>query len=92
MANKIVDNLGPWGPGWRPEDAIRERIASGDLQPNEHLVEADLARVLGVGRPAVRTALARLEQEGLVHHVRHRGARVRLVGKRESSASSTGRS
>ena len=41
-----------------------------------------MARELGVGRSAVRTALARLEHEGLVEHERHRGARVRLVGAR----------
>jgi DNA-binding GntR family transcriptional regulator len=40
--------------------------------------------MMGVGRSAVRTALARLEQEGLVQHVRHRGTRVRLVDKREA--------
>ena len=32
----------------------------------------------------MRTALARLEQEGLVEHERHRGARVRLVDEREA--------
>ena len=37
-----------------------------------------------MGRSAVRTALARLEHEGLVEHERHRGARVRLVGAREA--------
>ncbi len=86
MVNKIVDNLEPWpaAPDPHPENAIRQRIITGALQPNEHLVEADLAKVLGVGRSAIRTALARLEQEGLVQHVRHRGARVRLVGKREA--------
>ncbi len=68
----------------RPEDEIREAIVTGRLQPNERLVEADLARALGVGRTAVRTALARLEQEGLVQHVRNRGARVRLVDEREA--------
>jgi DNA-binding GntR family transcriptional regulator len=37
-----------------------------------------------VGRSVIRTALVRLEQEGLVEHERHRGARVRLVGEREA--------
>jgi DNA-binding GntR family transcriptional regulator len=50
MADKIVDN-------W-----LREAIASGRLQPNQRLVEAELTQQLGVGRSAVRTALARLEQ------------------------------
>ena len=57
---------------------------TGRFQPSERLVEADLAQVLGVGRSAVRTALARLEHEGLIEHERHRGARVRLVEAREA--------
>jgi DNA-binding GntR family transcriptional regulator len=68
----------------RVEEHLRAAIVSGDFQPNEHLVEAEVARRYGVGRAAVRTALARLEQEGLVQHVRNRGARVRLVDLREA--------
>ncbi len=64
--------------------ALREAIVAGRLQPNERLVEADLSEALGVGRAAVRTALVRLEQEGLVERERHRGAKVRLVGEREA--------
>jgi DNA-binding GntR family transcriptional regulator len=70
-----------------PEDgyaALRAAIVEGRLQPNERLVEASLTRTLGIGRAGVRTALARLEQEGLVEHERHRGARVRLVDEREA--------
>jgi DNA-binding GntR family transcriptional regulator len=69
----------------RPEDVLREAIVSGRLQPSERLTEAELATWLGVGRSAVRTALARLEHEGLVEHERHRGARVRVVGVREAA-------
>ncbi|MGZ4236482.1 MAG: GntR family transcriptional regulator, partial [Solirubrobacteraceae bacterium] len=68
----------------RPEDELRDAIVSGRLQPNERLIETDLARTLGVGRSAVRTALVRLEQEGLVEHERNRGARVRLIDKDEA--------
>jgi DNA-binding GntR family transcriptional regulator len=68
----------------RPEDRLREAIVTGRFQPSERLIETDVARELGVGRSAVRTALARLEHEGLVEHERHRGARVRLVGSREA--------
>lgn len=75
MVDKIADN---------PEALLREAIVSGRLQPNERLVEADLTRRLGVGRSAVRTALVRLEQEGLVSHERHRGARVRLIASGEA--------
>ncbi len=44
----------------------------------------ELTRALGVGRSAIRTALARLEHEGLVEHEPHRGARVRLVAESEA--------
>jgi DNA-binding GntR family transcriptional regulator len=78
MVDKIVDNPA------RPEDELRAAIVSGRLQPNQRLVEAELTQALGVGRSAVRTALARLEQEGLVEHEPHRGARVRLVDAEEA--------
>jgi DNA-binding GntR family transcriptional regulator len=64
--------------------ALREAIVLGTLQPNERLVEANLARDFGLGRSAVRTALARLEQDGLVEREPHRGARVRLIDEREA--------
>jgi len=87
VVDEIVDNPvteeQTTEPG-RPEDRLREAIVTGRFQPSERLVEADVARELGVGRSAVRTALARLEHEGLVEHERHRGARVRLVGAREA--------
>jgi DNA-binding GntR family transcriptional regulator len=84
--DKIVDKLAPLddaGSG-RPEDLLRAAIVAGRLLPNERLVEADLTRRLGVGRSAVRTALARLEHEGLVESEPHRGARVRLVAVPEA--------
>src|SRR3954453_5951592 len=59
-------------------------MVGGSLQPNERLVEANLARDFGLGRSAVRTALARLEQDGLVEREPHRGARVRLIDEREA--------
>jgi DNA-binding GntR family transcriptional regulator len=84
--DKIVDNppLAETPPDGRPEDQLRAAIVAGHLLPNERLVEADVSRRLGVGRTAVRTALARLEHEGLVELEPHRGARVRLVGLPEA--------
>src|SRR3954465_15701931 len=63
---------------------LRDAIVTGRLQPNERLVEAELIELLGVSRTAVRTALVRLAQEGLVVHERNRGARVRYVGEQEA--------
>jgi DNA-binding GntR family transcriptional regulator len=91
MVDKIVDNRShperrrtAAASAPRPEDEIREAIVTGRLQPNERLIEASLSHKLGVGRSAVRTALARLEHEGLVEHEPHRGARVRLVDERDA--------
>lgn len=64
---------------------LRDAIAGGRLQPNERLVEADLVHATGASRSAVRTALVRLAQEGLVEHERNRGARVRMVGEAEAA-------
>src|SRR5207245_10104814 len=63
---------------------LREAIVDGRFQPNERLVETDLARAFGAGRTAIRAALVRLDQEGLVERQPNRGARVRLVSDREA--------
>jgi DNA-binding GntR family transcriptional regulator len=65
-------------------EKLRDAITSGDLQPSQRLVEAELSEIFGLSRTAVRTALVRLEQDGLVSHERHRGAKVRLVTEREA--------
>ena len=82
------------GPAPRPDGTaergaeaylkLRNEIVSGRFHPNERLVEADLARLLGAGRNAIRAALVRLDQEGLVVLEPNRGARVRLVSDREA--------
>ena len=63
---------------------MRRIIRSGELGPGERLVETDLAERLGLGRNAVCTALARLEQDGLVERAPYRGARVRVIGEAEA--------
>ena len=63
---------------------LREAIVTGRFQPNERLVEASVAELLGAGRTAVRAALVRLDQEGLVVHEHNRGARVRLIDGTEA--------
>ncbi len=63
---------------------LRRAILEGGLLPGQRLVETDLARMFGVGRAAIRTALARLEQEGVVERSPNRGARVRLLSEEEA--------
>jgi len=77
---EIVDN-----PGDESYDRLRQAILSGELQPNERLVELELSERLGIGRTAIRTALVRLEADGLVERERHRGAKVRLVSETEAA-------
>ena len=63
---------------------LRGAILRGDLVPNQRLVEADMSSVFELPRAAVRTALVRLEHEGLIEREPHRGARVRLVTEQEA--------
>jgi DNA-binding GntR family transcriptional regulator len=65
-------------------DALREAIVRGDIAPNARLVEADISTSFQMSRGAVRTALIRLEQEGLIVREPHRGARVRHVSDAEA--------
>ena len=67
-----------------PYHRLREAIVSGQFHPNERLVEAAVATKLGAGRTAIRAALVRLDQEGLVTLEPNRGARVRLISDREA--------
>jgi DNA-binding GntR family transcriptional regulator len=66
-------------------EALREAITGGDLQPNERLVEEELARTLDTNRAVVRSALARLEQERLIVREPNRGARVRTFTPDEAA-------
>lgn len=65
-------------------DALRAAIVRGDIGPDTRLVEADLSSTFAMSRGAVRTALIRLEQDGLVVREPHRGARVRRVSDEEA--------
>jgi DNA-binding GntR family transcriptional regulator len=65
-------------------DALRDAIVRGDLAPDARLVESDVSASFEMSRGAVRTALIRLEQEGLVVREPHRGARVRKVSDEEA--------
>lgn len=62
---------------------IREKTATGELRPGQHLREAELAAALGVSRGPVREALALLESEGQVEIRRHRGAFVSVLTQQD---------
>jgi len=54
---------------------LRERIVSGQLAPGSRIIESTLVKRLGVNRYAVRSAIEKLEHEGLV--TRLAGGRAR---------------
>ena len=58
---------------------LREMILSGELQPGVQLVLTELAQRLSMSVMPVREAIGRLQAEGLVDQIPHRGARVSLV-------------
>ena len=65
-------------------ERLYQAILRGEFQPNERLIEMELAQRYNVGRAAIRTTLARLEQDGLVEREPNRGARVRAISEEEA--------
>jgi len=65
-------------------DLIRERIESGQLRAGANVgSEAQLSQEHGIGRDAVRMAIALLRSEGLVTTSRPLGTRVRETPQRQ---------
>lgn len=63
---------------------IRAAIMRGDLKPNQRLIEAELTKELHTSRFHLRSALSRLESEGLIETRKHHGARVREISVEEA--------
>ena len=68
----------------RAHDELRAAFLDGRFYPHQHLIEMELVEELGVNRAAVREALARLEQEGLVERRANRGVVVRSMSPQET--------
>ena len=65
---------------------LRELILSGELKPGERLSELALVERLGVSRTPIRTAMMRLEQEGLAHSIPTGGFAVSAFSERDIHA------
>jgi len=63
--------------------ALRELVLSGTLQPGERISELFLVERLGVSRTPVRSALARLSEEGLLDAIPSGGFAVKAFTDRE---------
>ncbi len=63
-------------------EALRQAILEGRLPPGTPLIQADIARQLGISRAPLREALRGLEEEGLVVNIPFRGAFVSTIDRR----------
>lgn len=57
-------------------EVLKEEILSGVLKPNERIITKNAADKLGLSETPVREALRRLEQDGLIVALPHKGAVV----------------
>ncbi|MDB5077403.1 MAG: GntR family transcriptional regulator [Chloroflexi bacterium] len=79
-ATPIVAHL----PKFRPlrsdaYEALREAILLRRLRPGQRIVEAEIARQMGISRGPIREAVRQLEQEDLVEYHPRRGVVVRRL-------------
>lgn len=65
-------------------DLVRSRILSGAVPPDKPIRQDALAAELGISKIPLREALARLEQEGLVHSQANRGFFVQPLSTAEA--------
>jgi DNA-binding GntR family transcriptional regulator len=65
-------------------DLVRERILSGRVASGGAIRQDALAAELGISKIPLREALARLEQEGLLHSQANRGFFVRSLNRGEA--------
>jgi len=61
-----IDNSTPKILADQVFEVLQESIVSGELRPNQRIVEADIAKKLGTSRTPVREALKKLELTGYV--------------------------
>lgn len=66
-------------------EGLRSLLLSGSIEPGTRLTEADLTRMFDVSRSTMRTALARLTQEGYITGEVNRGVRTRSFSVEEAA-------
>lgn len=67
----------------RAQQRLREMILAGQLPAGSRIAELTLVELLGVSRTPIRSALMRLEQEGLLQALAGGGYAVRTFSERE---------
>jgi DNA-binding GntR family transcriptional regulator len=64
-------------------DHLREQLLSGEIPPNQHLIETKIAKEIGTSRTPVREALHNLELEGLIESIPRVGYVVKSIKEAE---------
>jgi DNA-binding GntR family transcriptional regulator len=64
---------------------LKQDIMEGVYTPRQHLVETDIAQVLGVSRATLRAVLIRLQHEEPIKIQLNRGAEVRAFSVEEAA-------
>jgi len=62
---------------------IKEAIQSGKLKPGDRIVEAELAREMGISRFPIREAISSLEKEGILVTLPFRGTYVTQLDEKD---------
>jgi DNA-binding GntR family transcriptional regulator len=68
----------------RALETVRDWILTGEVIPNDRLIEVELAKSLEVSRTTIRAVLLDLNKEGFVMLEQNRGARVRSFSPEEA--------
>ena len=68
----------------RAENAMRDAILYGSLQPGQKLSERELCARLGVSRTLLREALQQLQAEGLITNIIHKGPSVAVISEEDA--------
>ncbi|WP_406447744.1 GntR family transcriptional regulator [Streptomyces sp. NBC_00876] len=63
---------------------LRSAILSGEMVPDQRIVESDIAKRLGISQAPVREAVKRLVYESLVTHVPRLGSRVARISTEQA--------
>ena len=69
----------------RAQLRLREMVLAGELSAGSRIAELTLVELLGVSRTPIRTALMKLEQEGLLAALPHGGYAVRTFTEQDVS-------
>jgi len=84
MADTLIPDVNV-APLWEQVAAgIRQSIRAGVLRPGDRIVEAQLARQLGISRNPIREALRQLQQQGILEYRPNIGTLVTRISRADA--------